>query len=90
MTKRVINEQVDVTALYFTKTKAGLKSYPKRIEYEGNSLTFVESGLQVIVNKGQQLIQLFQMSDGLNDYSLRHDVDEHQWTLTAITSYYPT
>ena len=84
-TKKVVNEQVDVTALYFAKSKAGLKSYPKRIEYGGKSFTFIESGLQIMVSKGQKIVQLFQMTDGLSDYSLRHDVEQHLWTLTSIT-----
>ena len=84
-TNKVVNEQVDVTALYFRKSKAGLKSFPKRIEYEGQALTFLESGLQIMVNKGQEIVQLFQMTDGFNDYRLRHDVRSQQWTLMAIT-----
>jgi len=83
--QKVVNEQVDVTALYFRKSKAGLKSFPKRIEYEGEALTFVESGLQILVNKGQELIELFTMTDGNNDYRLRHDVTAKQWLLMTIT-----
>lgn len=84
-TKQVVNEQVDVTALYFRKSKAGLKCYPKRIEYDGSALTFAESGLQIIVQKGQELFELFTMTDGRSNYSLRHDVSSKQWTLMAIT-----
>jgi hypothetical protein len=84
-TKKVVNQKVDVTALYFSKTKTGLKSYPKRIEYGGKSFTFIESGLQIIVSSGQKIVQLFQMTDGSSDYSLRHDVEQHVWTLTTIT-----
>lgn len=82
---QVVNEQVDVTALYFRKSKAGLKSFPKRIEYEGEALTFVESGLQVMVNKGHELIELFTMTDGNSDYRLRHDVTAKSWTLMTIS-----
>ena len=82
---QVVNEQVDVTALYFRKSKAGIKSFPKRIEYEGEALTFVESGLQILVNKGQELIELFTMTDGTSDYRLRHDVMEKSWTLMTIS-----
>lgn len=82
---QVVNEQVDVTALYFRKSKAGLKSFPKRIVYEGEAFTFVESGLQILVRKGQELVELFTMSDGRSDYRLRHDVTARQWTLMTIT-----
>lgn len=83
--QQVVNEQVDVTALYFRKSKTGLKSFPKRIEYEGEALTFVESGLQIMVNKGQELIELFTMTDGSSDYRLRHDVTAQSWTLMTIS-----
>jgi hypothetical protein len=85
MTTQVVNEEVDVTALYFRKSKNGLKTFPKRIHYAGNDLNFFESGLQVMVNKGQELVELFTMTDGANDYRLRHDVKNRQWQLLSIT-----
>jgi hypothetical protein len=83
-TKQVVNEEVDVTALYFRKSKAGIKSFPKSIEYQGQAFTFVESGLQIMVNKGQEMVKLFQMTDGTNDFRLRQDVTSRQWILMTI------
>jgi len=85
MSNRVaINQEVAVTALYF-KNDRQLKSFPKRMEFNGREYTFVESGLRYLVQKGQQLVQVFDMSDGSNDYRLRFDNQEKLWTLVDMT-----
>jgi len=85
MSNRVtINQEVAVTALYF-RNNGNMKSYPKRMEFEGREYTFVESGLRYLVQKGQQLVQIFDMTDGVANYRLRFDSREHLWTLIDIT-----
>lgn len=79
-----INKEVAVTAMYF-KGSAGLKSFPKRIELEGNQYTFMETGLRYFVKKGQELVQIFDMSDGQANYRLRFDTNQRLWTLVDIT-----
>jgi hypothetical protein len=85
MSNRVtINQEVTVTALYF-RHSGNMKSFPKRMEFEGREYTFVESGLRYLVQKGQQLVQIFDMTDGVANYRLRFDSREHLWTLIDIT-----
>lgn len=84
MVKTTLNAQVDVTALYFANTKGHLKSFPKRIEYEGNTHTFLESGLQLLVQTTEGLVKLFEMTDGQKNYRLRQD-QAAGWTLLSIS-----
>lgn len=83
MTKSTINQDVTVTALYFAKGDSR-RSYPKRIEYEGDTVNFVESGLQCLVQKGKEVVRIFTMSDGTNQYRLRCDEARGNWTLLSI------
>ena len=82
MSNRVsINKEVAVTAVYFQNSKE-LKSFPKRMEFNGREYTFVESGLRYLVQKGHQLVQIFDMTDGVADYRLRFD--DHQKLCTLV------
>lgn len=85
MSSRVIvNKEVYITAVYF-KGGRNLIGFPKRMEFDGREYTFVESGLRYFVRKGQQLIQVFDMSDGEADYRLKFDTGQQLWTLVDIT-----
>ncbi len=85
MAQRVsVNKEVAVTAVYF-RNDAQLKSFPKRMEYEGQEYTFVESGIRYLVEKGQNLIQLFDMTDGSMDYRLKFDTKQSTWTLVTMS-----
>lgn len=79
-----INKEVSVTALYFRGNQS-LKSFPKRMEYNGREYTFVESGLRYLVHKGQQMTQIFDMTDGMTNYRLRFDDSQQLWTLVDIS-----
>lgn len=78
------NPEIQITSVYFRRSKAEqrLQSYPKRMVYEGQEYTFLEDGLRYLVHKGQQLIKLFDVSDGQNSYRLRLDSANH-WTLVG-------
>lgn len=83
MNKTLINKEVNVTSVYFRPGRH-LKGFPKRMEYEGREYTFLESGLRYLVRKGQELIEIFDMTDGQQDYRLRFDADAQAWTLIGI------
>lgn len=84
MSNRVtVNKEVSVTAVYFQNSKE-LKSFPKRIEFDGREYTFLD-GLRYLVQKGQQLIQIFDMTDGVASYRLRFDSQQKLWTLVDIS-----
>ena len=79
-----VNKEVNITAMYFHNNRS-LKSYPKRMEYNGNTYTFLESGLQYLIKRGQKMIQIFDMTDGQDTYRLKFDEQQFNWTLVNIT-----
>ena len=81
---QVLNQEVDVTAYYFAGGKT--RGFPKRVQYNGNELTFAENGLRCLVKKGQDLIEIFNMSDGRKQYRLRFEPNDRCWTLLTSSS----
>lgn len=79
-----VNKEVAITAVYFGGG-AKLKSFPKRMEFDGQEYTFLNNGIRYLVEKGQTLIQLFDMTDGDANYRLKFDTGESTWTLVNIT-----
>ena len=77
-----INKEVTVTALYFHGKQ--FKSFPKRIMLDNQEITFLDSGIQYLVQKGQHLIRLFDMTDGIASYRLKFDPEQWTWTLLRI------
>lgn len=79
------NTEIQITSVYFRGAdgKQRLESYPRRMVYDGREYTFMESGIRYLVQKGQELIQLFDMSDGVAVYRLRRDSDNH-WSLVNM------
>ena len=50
---------------------------------DGQEYNFMESGIRYLIQKGQELISLFDMTDGETNYRLR--VDGHdRWTLVSM------
>lgn len=85
MTKRALNEKVNITGWAFRNQK-GLSTFPRRMEYQGNTYTF-RDGLQYLVRRGESVKRIFDMTDGQNDYRLTTDENQSDWTLVAITNY---
>ncbi len=77
-----INSPVDVTTMGFGRD---LRAYPRRIEFEGITYSFVDAGLRTIVRKGERIAQILTMTDGARDYLLRSDNHGGSWTLLSIT-----
>ena len=75
----VLNQEVTVTGYYFTKGK----SFPSRIQFGDAELNFAEIGLRCLVQKGQELIEVFTMSDGRDTYTIRHERTNKNWTLLS-------
>lgn len=78
-----VNQEVHVTAVYFQSRE--LKTFPKRMEYDGSVYTF-RDGLQYLIKKGQDMVQIFDMTDGDASYRLKKDGQSSHWTLVAITT----
>jgi hypothetical protein len=82
------NREIQITSVYFRNNLDGpggrrFESYPKRMLYEGQEYTFMESGMRYLVHKGQQLVKLFDVSDGQTQYRLRQGSD-NRWTLVGM------
>lgn len=75
-----INSPVDVTALGFGRD---LRTYPRRIEYEGATYDFIDAGLRTVIRSGERIAQIFTMTDGAHDYRLKSDGGS--WTLLSMT-----
>lgn len=75
-----INEIVNVDAFYFHRGAGKLKTFPKQIEHNHTHLTFSD-GMQYLVQQGEKVIQLFDMTDGDKTYRLR--LEDRQWTLVG-------
>lgn len=77
--------EIEITSLYFRNRgdKQRLESYPKRMIYDGREYNFIETGMQYLVRKGQQLVKLFDVSDGNTTYRLRLEND--CWTLVGTS-----
>lgn len=82
------NREIEIVAVYFRSGGTGpdkqrFESYPKRMIYDGREYTFLESGMRYLVRKGQELIRLFDVSDGQTLFRLRLDQENH-WTLVNM------
>lgn len=78
-------KEIQITSVYFRNnpSKQRFESYPKRMVLDGREYTFAESGMRYLIRKGQQLVRLFDVSDGQTQYRLRVD-DHNHWTLVGI------
>lgn len=74
---RTINESVNVTGYYFAKGRG----FPSRVQYGTKELLFEPTGLRCLVKKGQEMIEIFNMSDGRDQYRLKFEPSARSWTL---------
>jgi hypothetical protein len=79
-------QEIEITAVYFraSNQRKQLETYPKRMLVNGQEYDFMESGMRYLISKGQDLIKLFDVSDGHNQYRLR--LDGQHWTLVGTKS----
>lgn len=82
---QTLNKEVIVNALSF-KGRGQLRSFPKQITIDSEEITFVESGMRYLLQKGQSVVQLFDMSDGHKNYRLQFDSQNFTWTLLNISN----
>ena len=84
-----IDATVEVTALGFInstrskQTHHQLESFPRRMVWGDREYTFAEMTMQYLVRKGQQLVKLFDVTDGNTSYRLR--LEDDRWTLVGTT-----
>jgi hypothetical protein len=74
-----INQIVSVNSFYF-RGRQQLRTYPRSVEFGNTTISF-QDGLQYLVRKGQDIVQLFDMTDGHNVFRLKQE--GNQWTLVG-------
>jgi hypothetical protein len=79
--KATINTPVDITAMGFGRD---MRAIPKRMEFQGRTYNFVDSGLRTVIRQGEQIAQILTMSDGQRDFRLRSDNRGGSWTLLSM------
>lgn len=82
MKKEYINQNVTVTSVRFDKS---FEPIPKRIEFGGRSVNFIDEGIRIAIKSGQQMTRLFDLSDGRAQFRLKHTQDDHNWQLVSIS-----
>lgn len=82
MTKH-INKTVNVTAFRFGKNQ---RMYPQRIEVDGQVYQFIDSGICCKVQSGGKLSQVLNITDGLQQFTLRSDDRGGVWTLLSMSA----
>lgn len=87
-----LNKDVSIVAYYFHNRGSRLKCFPKKMEYDGKTVVFTETGLRHPTKKGQRMVHIFDMTDGGADYRLEFDAAALEWTLVSISdvSYAPS
>lgn len=80
MTKTVINKPVSISAVTFSSR---FEPMPRRIEFEGKTLTFIGEGIRFLIKNNGHITRLFDMSDGAAQYRLRQE--DSNWTLVTIS-----
>ncbi|HSX44619.1 MAG TPA: hypothetical protein VLF39_00695 [Candidatus Saccharimonadales bacterium] len=73
-----MNHEIEINAYTFVN-KRGIKSVPRTITVDDRSYSFIDSGLQYLIQTGQHLVRLFDMTDGQQLFRLR--LEDNQWTL---------
>ena len=76
-----MTNNVEINAVRFVNKK-GIKSVPRTITVEDRRYSFIDSGLQYLIQQGQHLIRLFDMTDGNQTFRLRQE--NNNWTLVGI------
>jgi hypothetical protein len=79
-------QEIEITSVYFRNSSADkqhFESFPRRMVYDGREYNFIEDSLRYLVQKGQEFIKLFDVSDGQTQYRLRLDPGNH-WTLVGM------
>lgn len=76
-----LGKEIEVNSFAFINGLSS-RSVPRVITIEDRRYKFVDTGLRYLIQNGQRLIRLFDMTDGHHVYRLRHE--DNSWTLVSI------
>ena len=77
-----LNCPVAITAMGFGRD---MRAIPRRMEYDGRTYQFADSGLRTVVRKGEKMFQFLALSDGDREFHLRSDNRGGNWTLVSMS-----
>jgi hypothetical protein len=80
----IINERVDVVAVFRRRGDIATLCMPCRMRFRGRDIELRELGLRHPTVAGKRMIHVFDMSDGEADYRLEFDAESLTWTLIAM------
>lgn len=80
MTK-LFNIPVNILSMGFGRD---LRAIPRRMEFEGRAIDFIDSGICTTVRRGASICQVLALSDGSQIFHLRNDRRNGIWTLIGI------
>jgi hypothetical protein len=83
MERIIVDQEVTINSVYFNNKK-DLETFPKEMEFEGETYTFLNNGWRYLVHKGQEVVRIFSVTDGKADFRLKLDPSESHWTLLDI------
>lgn len=83
MERIIVDQEVTINSVYFNNKK-NLETFPKEMEFEGETYTFLNNGWRYLVHKGQEVVRVFSVTDGKADFRLKLDPSESHWTLLDI------
>lgn len=72
-----INTEIEVNSFYFASNR---KIFPRQITIGDRHYSF-NDGLQVVVKRGDEIVRLFTMTDGLSNYRILQE--KGKWLLTG-------
>ena len=82
MTKTTIEKPVSVTAIRFGKN---FEPVPRRIEFEGRTINFIDEGLRFCIKQGSDIVRLFDLTDGESLFRLKQEGVSSTWNLQSIS-----
>lgn len=83
MERIIVDQEVTINSVYFNNKK-NLETFPKEMEFKGETYTFLNNGWRYLVHKGQEVVRVFSVTDGKADFRLKLDPSESHWTLLDI------
>ncbi len=79
--KTLLDLPVNILSVGFGRD---LRAIPRRMEYDGQEIDFVDNGLCTTIRHGSRVSQILALSDGARTFRLRSDNHGGSWTLLSI------
>lgn len=78
-----IDKRIEVLCVFADQGELPQICVPRKIKYKNRTITFTEFGFRHPTSKGERMIHVFDMTDGLADYRLEFDAERLTWTLVS-------